>query len=79
MRSIPLLAATTVILLGASACGDDGNGPDNQAPTASFTQVCTGLSCVFDDTSVDSDGSIASRSWSFESGTPPSSVEEAPT
>ena len=73
MRSIPLLAATTVILLGAAACGDD-NGPDNEAPNASFTQVCTGLSCVFTDNSTDSDGSIASRSWTFESGTPASST-----
>jgi PKD repeat protein len=79
MRSIRLLAATTGILLGVAACGGDGNGPDNQAPTASFTQVCTELSCVFDDTSVDTDGSIASRAWTFESGTPPSSDQEAPT
>ena len=64
MRSIPLLAATTVIVLGAAACGD-GGGPDNAAPNASFTQVCTGLSCVFTDASTDSDGSIASRSWTF--------------
>ena len=79
MRSIRLLAATSVILLGALACGGDGNGPDNQAPDASFTQVCTELSCVFTDASTDSDGSIASRSWSFESGTPASSVEASPT
>ncbi len=78
MRSIRLLAATTVILFGGAACGGD-NGPDNQAPTASFTQVCTGLSCAFDDTSVDTDGSIASWAWSFESGTPPSANVEAPT
>src|ERR671921_718046 len=60
MRSIPLLAATSVILLGVGACGD-GGGPDNAAPNASFTQVCTELSCVFTDASTDSDGSIASR------------------
>src|SRR5215210_3646241 len=74
MRSIRPLAATSIILLGALACGGDGNGPDNQAPTASFSQVCTELSCVFTDTSVDTDGSIASRSWSFESGTPASAT-----
>jgi PKD repeat protein len=79
MRSIRLMAATTAILFGVAACGDDGNGPDNQAPVASFTQVCTGLSCVFTDGSTDEDGSIASRSWTFESGTPPSSVEASQT
>jgi PKD repeat protein len=41
--------------------------------------VCTGLSCVFTDGSTDSDGTIASRSWTFESGTPPTSTEAAPT
>jgi PKD repeat protein len=79
MRSIRLLAATTVIVFGVAACGDDSNQPDNVAPNASFTQVCTGLSCVFTDGSTDSDGSIASRSWTFESGTPPTSVDAAPT
>ena len=79
MRSIRLLAATTVILFGVAACGDDGNEPDNQAPTAAFTQVCTGLSCVFTDGSTDSDGTIASRNWTFESGTPATSSDAAPT
>jgi PKD repeat protein len=78
MRSIRLLAATTFIVFGVAACGDDGNEPDNEAPNASFTQVCTGLSCVFTDGSTD-DGSIASRAWTFESGTPPTSTDAAPT
>ena len=39
--------------------------PPNRAPTASFTHSCTGLTCTFDDTSTDSDGTIVSRSWSF--------------
>jgi PKD repeat protein len=79
MRSIRLLAATTVIVFGAAGCGDDGNEPDNEAPNASFTQVCTGLSCVFTDGSTDSDGTIASRAWTFESGTPATSTDAAPT
>jgi PKD repeat protein len=78
MRSIRLLAATTVILVGAVGCGDN-NDPDNQSPTASFSQVCTGLSCVFTDTSTDPDGSIASRSWTFASGTPASSTTSPQT
>ena len=39
--------------------------PPNRAPTASFTHSCAGLTCTFDDTSTDGDGTIASRSWSF--------------
>lgn len=37
--------------------------PSNQPPSASFTDVCTGLTCTFTDTSTDSDGQIASRVW----------------
>jgi subtilisin family serine protease len=40
----------------------------NQAPIASFNQSCPDLSCSFTDTSFDSDGSIASRSWTFGDG-----------
>jgi serine protease len=43
-----------------------GGGTVNNAPTASFTQSCSGLSCSFNGSgSSDSDGSIASYSWSF--------------
>jgi len=42
--------------------------PGNAAPTASFTFTCTGLTCSFTDTSTDSDGSIASRAWTFGDG-----------
>jgi len=38
-------------------------------PVASFTVSCSGMSCSFADTSVDPDGSIASRAWSFGDGT----------
>ncbi|HVL82432.1 MAG TPA: S8 family serine peptidase [Actinomycetota bacterium] len=43
--------------------------PANSAPTASFTNSCTGLTCSFTDTSTDADGTIASRSWTFGDGT----------
>jgi PKD repeat protein len=43
--------------------------PSNAAPTASFTSSCAELTCVFTDTSTDSDGTIASREWSFGDGT----------
>ena len=39
--------------------------PPNQPPSASFTASCSDLTCTFDDTSTDGDGTIASRSWSF--------------
>ncbi|MEM6783035.1 MAG: PKD domain-containing protein, partial [Bacteroidota bacterium] len=45
-----------------------GGGPVNQDPNASFTVDCNELTCDFTDTSSDSDGSIASRSWDFGDG-----------
>jgi hypothetical protein len=42
--------------------------PPNQAPTADFSADCNELACAFTDESIDPDGSIASRSWSFGDG-----------
>jgi PKD repeat protein len=42
--------------------------PSNEAPTAAFTSSCVDLSCTFTDTSTDSDGTIAGRSWDFGDG-----------
>lgn len=39
--------------------------PSNNPPTASFTSSVTDLTASFTDTSTDSDGFIASRSWNF--------------
>ena len=45
-------------------------GTPNQAPTASFTFSCTGLTCNFNGSaSNDPDGSIVSYSWNFGDGT----------
>jgi PKD repeat protein len=67
MRSIPLMAVSTLVLASAWACGgDNGNGP-NQPPVAAFTAPsCTvNTACAFADASTDPDGSIASRTWDF--------------
>ena len=41
----------------------------NVAPSAAFTQTCTGLSCSFDATgSSDPDGAVRSYEWSFSDG-----------
>jgi PKD repeat protein len=71
------MAALT--LLAAACGGDDGNGPSNTAPTANFEPpACSQLDCTFTDASTDSDGNIASRSWTFENGTPATSSEANP-
>lgn len=46
-----------------------GSGPANAAPTASFTNACTDLSCTFTDASTDADGTVTAWSWSFGDGT----------
>ena len=46
-----------------------GPPPANVPPTAAFTSSTSSLTATFTDTSTDSDGSIASRSWSFGDGT----------
>lgn len=52
--------------------GDSGGTtplpPANVAPTANFTFECSERACSFTDGSSDSDGTIASRSWTFGDG-----------
>jgi leucyl aminopeptidase len=45
-----------------------GSSPSNAPPTANFTVSVSGLTANFTDTSTDSDGSIAARSWNFGDG-----------
>lgn len=79
-RTVSVMAALSLVV---AACGDDngnGGGPDNEAPTANFEPpACDQLSCEFTDSSTDPDGSIESRSWTFENGTPATSTEQNPT
>jgi len=44
-------------------------GGGNVAPTANFSVTTSGLTATFTDSSTDSDGTIASRSWNFGDGT----------
>jgi PKD repeat protein len=46
-----------------------GGGGGNVPPAANFTFTTSGLTASFTDTSSDSDGTIASRSWNFGDGT----------
>ena len=75
MRSIPLLAVSTVILGAAWACGGGSDVGPNTPPVAAFTAptTCTPtVPCQFTDAGTDADGSISSRAWDF--GDPTSST-----
>ena len=76
MRSLHLLALAATITAASAACGGDDGGPSgNAAPSANFAApTCTQLNCTFTDASTDSDGSIASRAWTFENGSPATST-----
>ena len=67
MRSIRLMAVSTLILAGAWACGDGGGVGPNTPPVAAFTApICTpNVPCQFTDASTDADGTISTRSWDF--------------
>ena len=57
-------------ILNAKAAVDAAGGtPGNVAPTANFSSSTSGLTATFTDSSTDSDGTIASRSWNFGDGT----------
>jgi PKD repeat protein len=68
MRSIPLLAATSVILAAAWSCGGGGTGVN--VPVANFTVgACTaGTACQFTNTSTPASG--LTYSWDFGDQTP---------
>ncbi|MBI3712922.1 MAG: collagenase [Burkholderiales bacterium] len=61
----------------APGCGT--TPPANLPPVASFTQSVSNLSVNFSDTSTDSDGNIASRSWNFGDGSSSTSANPAKT
>lgn len=52
-----------------AACDETPTEPDNQAPTATFSETCTDLSCSFSGSgSSDSDGTIVGYAWEFGDG-----------
>lgn len=53
--------------------------PTNTLPVASFTNTASNLTVNFTDTSTDSDGSIASRSWNFGDGSTSTAANPAKT
>lgn len=64
-----LCAVLALCLALVTGCGETPTEPANQAPTASFTDSCTDLTCTFDaSASTDADGSVASYSWTFGDG-----------
>jgi PKD repeat protein len=67
MRSIRLMAVSTLILAGAWACGGDSGVGPNTPPVAAFTapSCAPTVPCQFTDASTDADGTISTRSWDF--------------
>lgn len=71
-RPFPVTPTQTIGpgILDAKAVVDAAGGPPgNVPPTANFSFTTSGLTATFTDSSTDSDGSIASRSWNFGDGT----------
>jgi subtilisin family serine protease len=69
-KNVVTSSSTTNNHLLYSLVGSGGGGSPNAAPVASFTYANTAgtLLVAFTDTSADSDGTIASRSWAFGDG-----------
>lgn len=72
----PLLAVGDATIFDPQLVASSGSAT-NDPPTANFTRSCTGLTCVFTDTSTDGDGSVVEWSWTFGDGT--SSTGQNPT
>ncbi|NDK40123.1 PKD domain-containing protein [Pseudoxanthomonas gei] len=60
---------TGIVNAKAAVDAAGGGGGTNAAPVANFTSSASGLTATFSDSSTDSDGTIASRSWNFGDGT----------
>ncbi|MFZ6748365.1 collagenase [Undibacterium sp. Ren11W] len=56
-----------------------GSTPVNVLPVAQFSNVVSGMTVAFNDKSTDSDGTIASRAWTFGDGTSSSAANPSKT
>jgi vibriolysin len=64
-----VVAAFNAVGVNAGTVPAGCAGGGNAAPVANFTTSISGLTASFTDTSTDSDGTIAGRSWTFGDGT----------
>jgi subtilisin len=64
----PLLDVSDKTLFNPVLIAGSDGGATNNPPTASFTYSCSDLTCNFTDASTDSDGLVASWSWTFGDG-----------
>jgi PKD repeat protein len=65
----PAIRSVTVNDANVTGQNFTGTPPANVPPVANFTFTTSALTANFTDTSTDSDGTIASRSWNFGDGT----------
>jgi Zn-dependent metalloprotease len=61
--------ASSFSTVGVTASGTNCGSTGNANPVANFTSSVSGLTVAFTDSSTDSDGTIASRSWNFGDST----------
>lgn len=81
-RPFPVTPTQTIgpgILDAKKVVDAAGGGGGNVAPTANFSFTTSGLTANFTDTSTDSDGTIAARSWNFGDGTTSTATNPAKT
>ncbi len=53
---------------GGAPCHGVPGAPVNTPPQASFSAACSGLNCVFTNTSHDADGTVVASRWTFGDG-----------
>src|SRR5688572_9616419 len=61
--------AASFSTVGVTASGTNCGSTGNANPVANFSSSISGLTVAFTDSSTDSDGTIAARSWNFGDGT----------
>jgi PKD repeat protein len=64
----PMLFLNAALFGGSGEC-DGGTPAPNVAPVAGFTNICSGLTCSFTNTSTDANGDALGYIWAFGDGT----------